>query len=508
MQFPSRRARVALLTGVATLGIAGTASAASTSLYDVNTKVLAIQVSGTDRVEVTCDDDGFVEVDGEAPARTDGGATTSCANPTSITVDEAAGTTDGNLVDLRGVKREDYTSLAQTTMTLGRGADTMRGSEVADTMIWNPGDGSDVMNGGDGKDTVLDNGGGGDEQFVVKPKDGDPTRVDASRINNPFTLDIDAENLVVNGNGGNDTITGSDGLKDLIKLTINGGDGNDIIVGGDGNDVANGDAGNDDVKGAKGNDTMNGGAGDDVLTWSPGEGTDVFEGGDGNDTAVDNGGGGAEHFIVSANGQRVTATRDTPAPFFLDMGTIETLNLNANGGDDRVEIENGLGALIKVNALLGDGNDTIEARNGAVDTIDGGAGTDSAQADANDAISNVESVDTGAGAGPGGDKPKVDYVSKRLKVKRGKAKLKITCPEGAEGCDGRARILVRGKVAGKIKIAMEPGETKTYRIGLKRKYRVMLARDDDGKLRATVKVRAKDADGTVGRASKKLNLVR
>ena len=75
---------------------------------------------------------------------------------------------------------------------------------------------------------------------------------------------------------------------------------------------------------------MAGGDGDDVMIWNPGEGSDTMEGGAGNDTAVDNGGAGDEHFIVSAQGQRVTATRDNAAPFFLDIGTTETLDLNAN----------------------------------------------------------------------------------------------------------------------------------------------------------------------------------
>ena len=135
---------------------------------------------------------------------------------------------------------------------------------------------------------------------------------------------------------------------------------------------------------------MAGGDGDDSMIWNPGEGSDIMEGGAGTDTAVDNGGAGGEHFIVTAQGQRVTATRDNAAPFFLDIGTTETLDLNTNGGDDSVEVNGGLGALIKVDANLGDGNDTIKAQNGAVDVIDGAAGTDTATADANDQVANVE----------------------------------------------------------------------------------------------------------------------
>ena len=42
---------------------------------------------------------------------------------------------------------------------------------------------------------------------------------------------------MVNGLGGNDTITGSAGLDGLIQLQLSGGNGNDTIVGGDGDDL-------------------------------------------------------------------------------------------------------------------------------------------------------------------------------------------------------------------------------------------------------------------------------
>ncbi len=117
------------------------------------------------------------------------------------------------------------------------------------------------------------------------------TRVRFDRIDPaPFTLDIGTtENLVLNANGGDDVITAGNGLANLIKLTIDGGAGNDTITGGDGNDTLLGGDGNDVIIGGRGNDTAQLGAGDDTFIWNPGDGSDVVDGQDGTDTLVFNG---------------------------------------------------------------------------------------------------------------------------------------------------------------------------------------------------------------------------
>jgi len=519
MQFPSRKARVALLAGVATLGIAGTASA-STADYSLATDVLTVTLDGAGPDVLECD--GTVKFNGADPTR-DGQAlgTTACAASVNLVVVE--GVDSANNLDLSDVTRADWVGLANAQPSIDMGDendilvgtefpdtidpgdedDTVRAGDGNDTIVWKPGFDSDVINGGDGVDLVQDVGAAADETFVAKPKDGDASRIDITRtIPAPFTLDIGGtENIEIQGNDGNDTITGNVGLAGLAKFTITGGNGNDALNGTDGNDTLDGGAGNDTIFGLRGNDKMVGGDGDDVMTWNPGEGTDTMDGDAGNDTAVDNGGAGNEHFIVSAQGARVTATRDNAAPFFLDIATTETLDLNTNAGDDSVEVNGGLGALIKVDANLGDGNDSIKARNAAVDVIDGAGGTDTATVDANDQVANVETVDNGAAAA------KVAFVSKKLKVKGGKAKLRITCPTGGTGCNGKAAILIKKKVVGSIAIKMTPGQTKNYRIQLNRKTRVKLAKDANGKIAATARVRY-DANGTTITSKKKLKLVR
>ena len=523
MSFPSRRARIVTLAGVATLGIAGTASA-STAVYTTDTNQLQITVDGapgTDRV--TCEG-GFVKFNGTDPTRVpaDGKVTTGCAASVSLKVDEPdLNTATNNTLDLRGITRAEWTGLATSTtpfaINMGGGNDTVFGSEFAevhtpgngddivnanagdDTLVWKPGQASDVMNGGDGRDTVLDEGGNGDEQFVIKPKAGDPTRVDASRINNPFTLDIDAEKLVVNGNGGNDSITGNAGVAGLIKTEMNGGDGNDVLVGTDGDDIQRGGIGNDDLSGAKGDDNMAGEDGDDILRWNPGDGSDTFEGGAGNDIAQDNGGAAAEHFVVSANGQRVTATRDNGAPFFLDIGTSEKLDLNTAGGDDSVDVNGGLGALINVDADLGDGNDSIKARNDSAQVIDGAAGTDTASVDATDQVSNVEKV-------TGKAKPKAKLRLKKLQLKNGKVKVKASLPAGASEAKGRIRILKGKTLYGSRKITLAPGKAQTFSVKITKAARIKVAKAERKTLPVKLKIKLTDAAGTTAVASKQLNL--
>jgi hypothetical protein len=217
---------------------------------------------------------------------------------------------------------------------------------------------------------------------------------------------------------------------------------------------------------------------------------------------------------VSANGQRVTATRDSGAPFFLDIGTSETLDLNANGGDDSVDVNGGLAALIKVDVDLGDGNDSIKARNDSAELIDGGAGTDGAVVDATDVVSNVEAIDAPAVVTPPPAPPAVDakapkasIESRRLKVAGGRAAVRFTVPADEDQVDARVRILRGGKVVGSLKAAdLAGGESRTLKVALKRKTRVALAKAQGKKLRATVKVQLTDAAGNVATASAQLDL--
>src|SRR5262249_19087613 len=207
------------------------------------------------------------------------------------------------------------------TLTGGDADDQVFGESGDDRMIWNPGDDTDLNEGGAGNDTVEVNGGNGAEQFTAT---ANGTRVRPDRVSHaPFSLDIGtSESLVVNMNGGNDSFSATGNLAPLIKLTVDGGTGNDTILGSNGNDFLLGGDGNDFIDGNQGNDTALMGAGDDTFQWDPGDGSDIVEGQDGADRMLFNGANINERMDVSANGQRIRFTRDV-ANIVMDLNGVE-----------------------------------------------------------------------------------------------------------------------------------------------------------------------------------------
>src|SRR5215831_11960060 len=154
------------------------------------------------------------------------------------------------------------------TLIGGDGDDQVFGEAGNDRMVWNPGDDTDLNEGGAGNDTTEVNGGNGDEVFTTT---ANGTRVRFDRLNPaPFSIDIGTtENLVLNANGGNDSFSATGNLAALIKITADGGAGNDTILGSNGADVIRGGDGDDFVDGQQGNDVVLLGAGNDVFQWDP-----------------------------------------------------------------------------------------------------------------------------------------------------------------------------------------------------------------------------------------------
>ncbi|WP_424934316.1 calcium-binding protein [Amaricoccus macauensis] len=262
-------------------------------------------------------------------------------------------------------------------LTVGfRGNDKIYGGYGDDTNVWNNGDGTDVFKGGKGYDTQIVNGAdAAGDAFTIEAYG---EKVEFARENlGPFGITLkQVEELQVNGQGGDDTIEAGEGLADIIKLKLSGGEGNDEIIGGDGNDKLYGDEGDDELEGEVGDDSMFGGAGDDTMEWDNGDGSDLMEGGEGYDTAeVEGALEAGDHFVIEANGDRVAFERVNLGNFTLDIGTTEKLEVDGAGGDDTIEAGKGLDKLIELKLSGGKGNDWIEGGDGD-DWIDGGKGYD------------------------------------------------------------------------------------------------------------------------------------
>jgi Ca2+-binding RTX toxin-like protein len=218
----------------------------------------------------------------------------------------------------------------------GGGGDQMFGEAGNDRMIWNSGDGSDLMEGGDDIDTAEANGGGAGEIFSVT---ANGARVRFDRIDPaPSFLDIGTtETLIVNMGGGNDKISMTGNLAALIKIEVDGGAGDDIILGSNGIDTLRGGDGNDFVDGQQGNDLAFLGSGDDTFQWDPGDGNDIVEGQGGFDSLSFNGSNINEIIGISANGGRALFTRNI-ANIVMDLDDVESIRHQALGGADIVNV--------------------------------------------------------------------------------------------------------------------------------------------------------------------------
>ncbi|MFV2065670.1 MAG: SdrD B-like domain-containing protein, partial [Pirellulales bacterium] len=177
--------------------------------------------------------------------------------------------------------------------------------------------------------------------------------------------------ILVRAGDGADEITFDGSV--AVPVTMEGGDGDDILIGGQGPNTIRGGKGNDRITGGKLADDLFGDEGDDVITGKDGD--DTIEGGDGSDRIRGEGGndtinGGEGDDDLSGGGGADT--------------------LRGEGGNDRLS---GGGDGDDPNPLLdgGDGDDSIQGGS-AADTIEGGAGADIINAGAGD-----DTIDGGSG---------------------------------------------------------------------------------------------------------------
>lgn len=284
----------------------------------------------------------------------------------------------------------------------GANIDTLHGGDGDDTLLGQGGS-RDVLIGGAGDD-ILHGGSGLD--YVRESGDTDFTLTDTTLtgLGNDILINIQWADLT--GGSGNNRI---DASAFTGPTTLEGGDGDDVLIGGShndkildtgsGNDRLEGNAGSDILIAGRGRDTALGGDGNDFVLGNGGSG-DQLSGGAGAD--VINGGGGTDFLFETFDTD--LKLRDTrligedidkligieqarlfggPSANIFDMGRFSGRTvLYGMGGDDFL-----IGGKSDDVIFGGDGNDSVLGRAGN-DTIFGEAGDDTLKGDGgNDSIS-------------------------------------------------------------------------------------------------------------------------
>jgi hypothetical protein len=337
-----------------------------------------------------------------------------------------------DLLDVRAGNADDTITIDRATMTPANLSTTsidLRGEEGNDVIQGS--DLGDIIYGGDGNDDLYGYGGddviygdaGADELFGGDGADG----LDGGGGNDQFRPGVDGdvdtlaggetdENLAAGGDivmlgdaPAGVTVTLADGLAndgpdaenydasiesvegslhdDVLTLgpgggTAYGSDGADTLVGSAANDVLWGEDGNDDLDGLGGSDTYIAGGGDDILRAALDGAVDTFNAGESGEV-----GGDTITYAGSAVGVSVTmnagAANDGAGA---DAETVDDTIENVTGTSHADTIVGDGNA----NALRGgDGNDTLDARDGVVDTL----------IDCGDGASDIGRVDTIAAGG-------------------------------------------------------------------------------------------------------------
>ena len=162
-------------------------------------------------------------------------------------------------MDLDGVETVDVPALG--------GADTLTVDDVTGTDLTEVnGDLAASGGAGDGAaDNVIVNGTAGDDVIDIA---GDASRVSASGTAAQVNIagaESANDRLTVQALAGDDVVEATGLTAAAIRLTEDGGEGDDILLGGAGGDVLLGGAGDDVLLGGPGLDTLDGGPGNNVL---------------------------------------------------------------------------------------------------------------------------------------------------------------------------------------------------------------------------------------------------
>jgi hypothetical protein len=186
--------------------------------------------------------------------------------------------------------------------------------------------------------TLTLRGNAADDTLVLHTRAGEPAVLEADVGGDgviEFTFDRSTFTAVdVLAGGGDDVVRVANGFTDELT-SLDGGTGDDTLIGGLGDQMLIGGSGNDAVAGGDGNDTARLGSGADRFSWNPGDDGDVVDGEDGDDVLDFNGSSANETYDIAPAGARVRLLRDV-ANVTMDLGAIETIDLDVFGGTDTI----------------------------------------------------------------------------------------------------------------------------------------------------------------------------
>ncbi len=260
----------------------------------------------------------------------------------------------------------------------GLGADNIWGNGGADVLNGEDGDDNFFVQGTDAFDDTFNGGAGFDEISLG----GDSYFNGSSTFNSIEQLDMNGNRALAELNGGFDftgmTVTARGNMEGQGgNETITGSDSNDLIYGFAGNDTLSGGIGSDQIWGGDDADTINGGDDDDTIRGEAG--ADILNGDNGNDDFFISGNeglgdtfnGGADYDELQLEGN---AFLDLTATFTnmerIDFNTF-TITAVLNDGFD-------LSGMVRTGGgdLLGQGGNETMTGTESADTISGLAGDD------------------------------------------------------------------------------------------------------------------------------------
>lgn len=180
----------------------------------------------------------------------------------------------------------------------------------------------DVYDGGTGSDTLA--GTSSSDVLILDDTGGSyPTGYSGPRI-----INVEAFNL----GGGEDVLDLTSTTYSYGAVTVDAGDGNDVVWANAGNDVLYGGNGDDTLDGGAGNDLLEGGIGNDRLDGTIGTGNDISQGLAGDDYLIDH---ADNNVLLGGSGNDIIS--DGAGSSFIAGGTGNEANGEAvtlGGGND------------------------------------------------------------------------------------------------------------------------------------------------------------------------------